>query len=165
MSQPGGDFVKKVIIAFLIFFLFNIAAVAGERKPVKPAAKDKCPVCGMFVAKYPDWVAEIIFRDGSVAFFDGCKDLFKYYFDMKKYTPKKTRADIDSIFLIEYYDFKFVDGMKAYYVIGSDIFGPMGRELIPFEKESDALEFLKDHKGKKVLRFNDVTQETLKLLE
>ncbi|HMK49635.1 MAG TPA: nitrous oxide reductase accessory protein NosL [Thermodesulfovibrionales bacterium] len=156
---------KRALISFVIIFLCGSIAVAEEKKPLKPSPKDKCPVCGMFVAKYPDWVAEIVFRDGSIVFFDGCKDMFKYYFDMKKYTPKKTRADIDSIFLIEYYDFKFVDGMQAYYVLGSDVFGPMGRELIPFAKEADANEFLKDHKGKRVLKFKDVTQETLKLLE
>lgn len=163
--RTGGNSVKRALIVSLLLFLFCSAAVAGDKKPLKPAPKDKCPVCGMFVAKYPDWVTEIIFRDGSVVFFDGCKDMFKYYFDMKKYTPKKTKADIDSILLIEYYNFKFVDGVQAYYVLGSDVFGPMGRELIPFEKEADAQEFLKDHKGKKILRFKDVTQETLKLLE
>jgi nitrous oxide reductase accessory protein NosL len=35
--------------------------------------------------------------------------------------------------------------VSAYYVLGSDIYGPMGRELIPFEKEADAKEFIKDH--------------------
>ena len=49
--------------------------------------------------------------------------------------------------------------------MGSDIYGPMGRELIPFEKETDAREFMKDHKGKSMLRFTDVTPDILKGLD
>ncbi len=41
------------------------------------------------------------------------------------------------------------------------MYGPMGHEPIPFEKEDDAKKFLKEHKGKKILRFQDIT---LKLL-
>ena len=119
----------------------------GERKPVKPSPKDKCPVCGMFVAKYPDFLAQIIFKDGSALFFDGAKDMFKCYLNLKKYHPSKKQSDIDSIYVNDYYGLTFIDGFKAFYVIGSDIYGPMGRELIPFEKEADAREFMKDHKG------------------
>jgi nitrous oxide reductase accessory protein NosL len=65
----------------------------------------------------------------------------------------------------DYYGLAFVDGYKAIYVIGSDVYGPMGRELIPFEKEADAKEFMKDHKGKTLLRFKDVTMEVIKQLD
>ena len=119
----------------------------------------------MFVAKYPDWVAEIIFKDGSYAVFDGTKDMFKYYFDMGKYNPSKKQLDIDSIYVTDYYTLTFIDGHKAYYVIGSDVYGPMGREFIPFKKEEDAKGFMKDHKGQKILMFKDITTEVLKTLD
>jgi nitrous oxide reductase accessory protein NosL len=41
----------------------------------------------------------------------------------------------------------------------------MGREFIPFQKEGDAREFLKDHKGKAVLRFQDITADVVKGLD
>jgi nitrous oxide reductase accessory protein NosL len=64
----------------------------------------------------------------------------------------------------DYYSQKPIDGKKAYYVIGSDINGPMGNELIPFELENDAKTFMSDHNGKKVIPFNQITQdEVLKL--
>jgi copper chaperone NosL len=50
-------------------------------------------------------------------------------------------------------------------VIGSDILGPMGKELIPFEKEADAKAFMRDHRGKAILKFTEVTAATLKELE
>ena len=41
----------------------------------------------------------------------------------------------------------------------------MGRELIPFEKEADAKEFMKDHKGKSLMKFKDVTFPLVKSLD
>jgi copper chaperone NosL len=138
---------------------------SGERKPVKPSPKDKCPVCGMFVAKYPDFLAQIVFKDGSALFFDGAKDMFKCYSNLKRHAPSKSLSDIDSVFVTDYYSLTPIDGFKAFYVIGSDIYGPMGRELIPFEREADAVEFMKDHKGQTKRKFADVTADILKNLD
>jgi copper chaperone NosL len=135
-------------IVLLTLLLFASPLWAGEAMPLKPGPKDKCPVCGMFVAKYPDWVAAITFKDGAHTFFDGVKDMLKYYFNMAKYAPGKTAADIKAIQVTDYYRLEPVDGRRAFYVAGSDLYGPMGRELIPFEKEAEAQEFMKDHKGK-----------------
>ena len=32
---------------------------------------------------------------------------------------------------------------KAFYVIGSNVYGPMGEELIPFKNEDEAKKFMK----------------------
>jgi copper chaperone NosL len=156
---------RTLCFAMAFLFLSLSFSSADEKAPIKPSARDKCPVCGMFVAKYPDWTAVALFRDGSRVFFDGVKDMFKYSLNLKRYAPSKNRTDIEEWRVMDYYGLTLIDGGKAYYVIGSDVFGPMGRELIPFEKESDAKEFLMDHKGKRILRFNEVTQEMLKALD
>lgn len=158
---------KKCIIyiASLIPLLLTLTfsyLFATEKKPIQLKEKDKCPVCGMFVAKFPDFLAEIIFNDGSYAVFDGAKDMFKYYLNLRKYNPKKNRADIYAIYVTDYYTLKLIEGKKAYYVIGSDVYGPMGKELIPFKKLSDAEEFKQDHKGKSVLIFRQINSEIIK---
>jgi len=154
-----------ILTIALTLTLWLSVSQGGDRKPIKPTAKDKCPVCGMFVAKYPDFLAEILFKDGSSAFFDGTKDMFKYYFNLKKYQPSKEISDIDSIYVTDYYHLALIDGLPAYYVLGSDIYGPMGREFIPFEQEADAKEFMKDHHGKSVLRLNEINEEVIKSLD
>jgi nitrous oxide reductase accessory protein NosL len=164
IAQQSSRVVVLVIVYALLVF-WSSALFAGDKKPVKPSSKDKCPVCGMFVYKYPDWVAEITFKDGSYVVFDGAKDMFKYYLDMQKYGASKKHHDIDSIFVTDYYSLTFIDGHKAHYVIGSDVYGPMGRELVPFEKESDAKGFMKDHKGKRIIMLKDITAEILKPLD
>jgi copper chaperone NosL len=149
----------------LFCFLLLVFPATGNSSPVVAGKTDKCPVCGMFVAKYQDFLGQIIFTDGSYALFDGSKDMFKYYFDIKRYNPTKALTDIAHIYVTDYYSVTVIDGRKAWFVTGSDVFGPMGRELIPFAKESEAKEFMKDHAGKKVLPFAEVTPEILKELD
>ena len=156
----------KKMVMFVATFLAGISLVfAADLKPHKAGAKDKCPVCGMFVAKYPDFAAQIQFRDGSTFYFDGTKDMLKFYGNLSRYAPGKKPTDISAILVTSYYDLTMVDGFSAYYVMGSDVFGPMGREMIPFAKESEARDFLQDHKGKKILRFRDVTPVDLRSLD
>ena len=54
---------------------------------------------------------------------------------------------------------------KAHYVIGSDVYGPMGKELIPFEKKAEAEEFLKDHRGERIIPFEGITPDVIQRLD
>lgn len=130
-----------------------------------PGPRDKCPVCGMFVAKYPDWTASIQFRDGSRSNFDGVKDLLKFYLAPEKYGFRSGRPAMVAIRVRDYYSLEMMDGRSAYYVIGGDVLGPMGKELIPFARREAAAEFLRDHRGVRILRFNDLTSAILRQLE
>ncbi len=130
-----------------------------------PSAKEKCPVCGMFVARYPDWLASTTLKDGTTSFFDGPRDLFSHYLDLPRYARGKTRADIVSLSVKEYYSLKSIDARSAFFVIGSDVYGPMGAELVPFATRKDAEAFMADHRGKRILRFDEVTLPILKALK
>ena len=156
-----------LLTAFLAAALLLPAGFGGaeEGSGMEPSPKDKCPVCGMFVHKYPDFVASILLTDGSRVFFDGPKDLCKYYLNVQKYDPKHRQTDIVSIRVKDYYSLAAIDGRKAFYVVGSDVYGPMGNELIPFEKESEAREFMRDHKGRALLRFADITETVIRGLD
>src|SRR5512139_656501 len=145
----------------LTLILALTLAYGGDQRPVTPSQKDKCPVCGMFVAKYRDFLAEIVFKDGTYVVFDGTKDMVKYFLNPGKYGAQKQAEDIDTIYVTDYYKLALIDGLRAYYVAGSDIYGPMGRELIPLEKEEDAIGFMRDHKGKAILKFNTITHDTI----
>jgi nitrous oxide reductase accessory protein NosL len=149
----------------ILIILTVLASNCVAGTDVAPSAKDKCAVCGMFVAKYPDWSAVIEYRNGRRAWFDGVKDLLKGYDNPAKYGLSQDRSEIKTIWVKDYYSLKMIDGRTALYVVGSDIYGPMGHELVPFAKENDAKGFLNDHLGKKILRFNQLNAETLKKLE
>ena len=63
---------------------------------------------------------------------------------------------INQILVKDYYRLEYSDGKNAFYVIGSDVLGPMGNELIPFTEKNAAEEFLTDHKGEKIVMFDEV---------
>ncbi len=143
-----------------------LTAVWGESLQLPaPGPRDTCPVCGMFVSLYPDWVATVHYQDGHAHHFDGAKDLFKYLLNLSKYAPGHTRDQIAAIGVTEYYGVTRIDARHAWYVIGSDTLGPMGHELVPLASEAEAREFLKDHHGRRVLRFDEVTPTLLEQLD
>lgn len=123
---------------------------------IEVAHDEKCPVCGMFVYKYPRWAAQIFYAKHHHSF-DGVKDLMKYYF--------KHKDNISKILVTDYYSQKAIQAKDAYFVIGSDIYGPMGNELIPFKSESDAKTFFMDHKAKKIVKFNEILEEEVYKLD
>jgi len=163
MRQKRGGFILVLFVGTFFFFFSDL--VAADRKPSIPSTNDKCPVCGMFVAKYPDWLSQIVFKDGTVFFFDGAKDMFKFYFNLKRYSPKRQMDDASTMYVTDYYSLLPIDGFAAFYVVGSDVYGPMGRELIPFGKNQEALEFKKDHKGREILTFQNITPAVIKGLD
>ena len=149
---------KRWLSALVLTFWVALAfAQSGGAKLHKPGAKDLCPVCGMLVSKYPNWVATIVYKDGHAHHFDGAKDMFKFWFEPAKYVAGHKRQDMAAIWVTDFYNLKLVDARKAWYVIGSDVLGPMGHEFVPLVTKEDADDFLKEHKGKRIFTFEQVT--------
>lgn len=164
--QSAGGSLKKQLFAFGFAVLVSAPGLPARPAGSPPATpKGNCAVCGMYVANFPDWAAAITFKDGSQAWFDGPKDLFTYLLDLKRYAARRQATDIAAILVKDYYGLKPIDGRKAFFVAGSDVMGPMGRELVPFATEPDARDFLRDHKGSQVLPFPGITSATLRSLE
>jgi nitrous oxide reductase accessory protein NosL len=119
----------------------------------------------MHVANFPDWAAAVSFTDGAQLWFDGPKDLFIFLLDLRHYAPKRKASEIATIQVKDYYRMAYTDGRKAFFVLGSDTLGPMGKELVPFSDEAAAKDFLRDHRGQAILTFREITTDTLKNLE
>lgn len=122
----------------------------------------KCPVCGMFVYKYPKWSTLMVIK-GEFHYFDGVKDMMKYYIFDADFPYD--RADIDKLEVSDFYTLKAIPAKEAYYVIGSNVFGPMGDELIPFETQKEAKSFMEDHKGIRMVRFEDIDAKMVMRLD
>jgi nitrous oxide reductase accessory protein NosL len=166
-SPPAPPFAKggyRLAIFLLALSLLSPAWSEGLQLPT-PGPKDTCPVCGMFVALYPDWTATVLYQDGHAHHFDGAKDLFKYLLNLPKYAPGHSQADIAAIGVTDYYGVTRIDARSAWYVIGSDTLGPMGHELVPLATQAEAEEFLKDHQGQRIVRFDDINVIMLENLD
>jgi len=124
----------------------------------------RCSVCGMFVAKYPNWLAQIHYESpAETRIFDGVKDMMVFYFNPQKYGGPSSET-IKGVFVKDYYSLKWLKAKEAFYVIGSDVYGPMGHELIPFESKEAAESFSKDHQGKDILTFDEITSDLIESL-
>ncbi|NVO00913.1 MAG: nitrous oxide reductase accessory protein NosL [Geobacteraceae bacterium] len=155
---------KLAVMLLLAALPLSSAVMAVAKGDQAPSAKDKCPVCGMFVAKYPEWTASVTIENGSRLYFDGVKDMFSFLQQPEKYLSGKAKSTITAVTVKDYYSLKNINGKDAFFVTGSDIKGPMGAELIPFATKKDADGFMKDHRGKRVFRFGEVTMKVLKEL-
>ncbi|HSN54080.1 MAG TPA: nitrous oxide reductase accessory protein NosL [Candidatus Sulfomarinibacteraceae bacterium] len=151
-------------LVVLLLCLTSATAPAADRGPIRPADDDRCPVCGMFAAKHPDFAARVTFSDGAGFTFDGAKDMFRFLFDVARYAPGRSRSDVGQILVTEYYELVGIDARTALFVTGSDVHGPMGAELIPFATREDAEAFRSDHRGTAVLTFDGVDFDTLREL-
>jgi len=122
----------------------------------------KCPVCGMFVSKYPKWVAMMKIEE-KIYYFDGVKDMMKYYIFDGDFIYNRNK--ITKIYVNDYYTLEAIPAKKAFYVLDSDVYGPMGHELIPFKTKKSAEAFKEEHHGKAVLKFNEITDHIVMALD
>ncbi|HGZ71081.1 MAG TPA: nitrous oxide reductase accessory protein NosL, partial [Nitratifractor sp.] len=66
---------------------------------------------------------------------------------------------IEKVQVSDFYTLEAIDAREAFYVVGSNVYGPMGNELVPFKSEKEAQNFMQEHKGKKILKFKDITPQ------
>lgn len=147
-----------VVVTALLSWAVLAPAADQQWTPPPVGEGDRCPVCGMLVVKHRNWLAQIRLTDGRVLAFDGPKDMLVYFFAPQLYGAP-VGVGVEEIRVTDYYDQKWLDGRKAWYVIGSDVIGPMGHELIPLGSEAAAETFRKDHQGEKILPFAAITAE------
>ena len=126
-------------------------------KEIKISKEDKCQVCGMYLHYYPNWVCEIDYPKGEVYKFDGVKDMMRFYFNHVE--------GITVILVKDYYTLKTIDARDAFFVIGSDVLGPMGNELIPFRDKKSATTFSLDHRGKSPLPFDAISEKMVRAID
>ncbi|MEW5942585.1 MAG: nitrous oxide reductase accessory protein NosL [Pseudomonadota bacterium] len=149
---------------------FTLAAVpvapanAAETYPPQTVSKQqRCPVCGMYPARYPRWQGQIIFKDNKMSAFESPAELFRFRFDMAKFDKEHSAADIAQIYLSDYNGSGWVKAEQAVLVVGSDTNGPMGADMPAFKSSQDAERFAKEHGGQAV-PFGQVSPETLQTL-
>lgn len=150
----GFTFLKISFISFLC--LINASIAFSFENEVKPDMR--CTVCGMFVSKYPTWICKITHKKDKDEYFDGVKDMLVYYFNPTKYGATSDNPILEMI-VKDYYSLAPHDAKKAFYVVGSDVYGPMGHEFIPFSSIEAAEAFKKDHYGKEILTFEEITSK------
>ena len=159
-AKSCGGLSKRNYQALAYFLLLDIEESNISRITVPNNAK--CPVCGMFVYKYPKWSARIT-MDGKDYFFDGIKDMMKYYIFSSDFPFERTK--IEKMSVSDYYTLEALKAKKSFYVVGSDTLGPMGNELIAFKNKKEAKNFMRDHNGVKILTFKEINAKVVMAID
>ena len=123
----------------------------------RPVPADvRCPVCGMFPARSPDWAAQVIFANGDAQFFDSPLSLFMYLSDVARYSPGRSADEIVARYVTDVSSKSWTDARSAFYVHGSSAKGPMRAGNLPaFASKKAALQFAAQ-RGGTVLAYADV---------
>lgn len=141
----------RVLVVALLLCTLGISALAA---PPRPGKDDRCAVCGMLVAPFPQWTAALELNDGRLFYFDGPKDMFVAFFDLPAYIPGVSPEQVVGVYVTEYYGTRLLPASEVIFVAGSDVLGPMGQELVPVVGIEAAETFRRDHKGQKLLRLD-----------
>lgn len=122
-------------------------------------AQARCPVCGMYPARAPEWAAQVIFEgSGEAHFFDSPLSLFKYLQDAPRYHPGRSAPAIAALYVSDSSAGAgaWLDARSAWYVHGSDARGPMRAGNLPAFATRAAAQAFARRRGGRVLAYGQV---------
>jgi nitrous oxide reductase accessory protein NosL len=136
-----------------------------------------CDVCGMIIPNHPGPSTEIFYADQqpsgheNPARFDSTWEAFQYDFERRNRGWKRQAFYVTDYSTVDYQLFTeggdtlisthpeaeaFADATQVTFVVGSEVKGAMGRDLIAFSDRGDAGAFQEEHGGE-LAEFGDVT--------
>jgi len=125
-----------------------------------------CLVRNLLLYKNPKWVAKIEVSNGKTVYFCSPKSMFEFYFRPAKWYDigVRSEADFKKIVVTDYNTLKPINAREAFFVYGSRVISPAGDDLVAFETEKDAKEFVKKYGGSRIFSFDKVPYGLIKLL-
>lgn len=135
-------------------------------KAVIMESGDECHLCGMLITRFDGPKGEVFRKEQGDQVFKFCStlDMFSYYLDpenkrnvaqMLVHDMSKMPWGSNSID-----DKYFIEAKTAWYVVGSEKTGAMGKTLASFSQQSDAAAFAKEFGGQ-VLSFKEINLDAL----
>ena len=125
-----------------------------------------CLVRHFKVYKEPKWVAKIKVRNGQTVYFSSPKSMFEFYHRPGKWfdVGVKSERDFSEIVVTDYETLKPINAEKAFFVYGSRATSPSGDDLVPLATKEAAEKFSKAYSGKRIFKFDEVTDALIRLL-
>jgi len=135
-------------------FLLAAAALTALSLSAPGCSKHevRCKTCGMKIDPASPWRAELIGTDGAVTPFDSPRCALRSW-RAGTTTAKTLRVQ-------DYYDRSTRDGAEVRFVVGGDVVGPMGPDLVPVDP-ARVSKFIQDHAADRALKLEEITLEVL----
>lgn len=125
----------------------------------------RCPVCGMYPARAPQWAAQLIFSDGDAHFFDSPLSLYLYLNAVTRYSPGRSASEIAVTYVTDTETGQWTPAGQAFYVHGSTALGPMRNGNLPAFANKRAAEQFAQQRGGKVRVAGDISPALLNALD
>lgn len=175
-KHTGAFFWIVAILAAAVITVLPLNSQAEEFLQLPDGSKvdlaQKCPVCGMEVGGKNQQgvtltfkegrvvgfhgVAAAVFKDGHVVGFDGARCLFVYNSVPQKYNVNV--SDIAHQYVTDFVTKKMIELPNAFLVLGSEVKGLMGYELVPFSNREEAGKFASENEGKWIVQLHEVAR-------
>ena len=95
--------------------------------------------------------------------FDGCKCMFNFLFTLDEFDKAHSRDDVLVVWVKDFDSTTWINAAVAYYVVGSNETGTIGKELIPFADNAAAMKF-QELQGGTIMEYAEITVDVLKTL-
>lgn len=128
-------------------------------------AEARCPVCGMYPARYPRWAAQVIYRDGEAHFFDSPLSYFLFLQAVERHARGRSAADIAARYVTDHAEGGWLDPARAHFVHGSRAGGPMRAGNLPAFARREAAEAFAAAQGGRVITAAQVDATLLRTLD
>ncbi len=160
-------FMTVCLLTSLLFASSTDKAFIPDIKYIMDYDKNtSCLVRHLKVYKEPKWVAKIEVRSGKSVYFSSPKSMFEFYHRPGKWfeVGVKSERDFSKIIVTDFNTLKPIDAEKAFFVYGSRAISPAGDDLVPFKTEEAAEKFSKDYSGKRIFKFEEVSDALIRLI-
>lgn len=151
---------KKIVLALVLVSSLLSSYTMDYTK------ETSCVVRHSKVYKNPAWVSKIELQNGKIVYFSSPKSMFEFYFRPGKWfdVGVKNEKDFKEILVIDFKRNLPINAKGAFYIYGSNVTSPAGDDLVPFDSYKDAQEFAKEHNGKRIMSFKEVSDALIRLI-
>lgn len=143
-ASEGSMFRRELLAA--------VAAAALAAACKRKQSEQRCGHCGMKIDPESAWKADLVAADGAVTSFD------TPWCALTAWRSGKTPAT--SLRVREYYEGRVRSAEELRFVVGGDVVGPMGPDLVPVEP-SRVAKFIQDHRAERALRLDEIDADVL----
>ena len=140
---------------------YDAASGLDMLAPKSIPADARCPVCGMYPARFPRWATQTVFKDGASHYFDSPVDLIAFLQKIDRFNKRYAQEDIAVSYVTDFETGQWIKARNAFFVQGSTALGPMRTADLPaFSTRQSADVFSRNRNGE-VLTFMQITPELI----
>ena len=151
MSAPQSNrrsFLGTMGISALVW----ATACASGPNDVSAQATGRCALCGMRVTRGAAFSSGARTAAGADVVFDSVKCMFRWL---------GQHTDAQDPWVTEHLSRTPRPARDTFFVLGTELQGPMGADLVPVDTRAHAEQILAGHHGTRILAFAEVTPQVL----